>query len=70
MILDGVLAAAGDQDDVWDAGLDRFFDAVLNGRFVDQRQHFLGLRLGGRQKPRAQAGGGEDDLTDSRAHTH
>ena len=53
MILDGVLAAPRDQNDVVDAGGDGLFDAVLNDRLVDERQHLLGLRLGGRQKPRA-----------------
>ena len=60
VILDRVLAAAGDEDDVVDAGRDRFLDAVLNDRLVDERQHFLGLRLGGRKKAGAEAGGGED----------
>ena len=62
MVLDRVLAAAGDQDDVVDAGGDGLFDAVLNDRLVDERQHLLGLRLGGREKPRAESGGGEDRL--------
>ena len=69
VILDRVLAAAGDEDDVRDAGLHRFFDAVLNGRLVDERQHLLGLRLGGGQKAGAEAGGGEDGLTNPDAHS-
>jgi hypothetical protein len=58
VILDGVLAASGDDDDVRDAGVDGFLDAVLNGRLVDERQHFLRLRLGcGRKRvPRPAAG--------------
>ena len=60
VILDGVLAAAGDEDDVVDARGDRFFDAVLDDRLVDERQHFLGLRLGRRQEAGAEAGGGKD----------
>jgi hypothetical protein len=47
VILDGVLAAAGHQDQIGDARGDTLFDAVLDGRFVDQRQHLFGLRLGG-----------------------
>ena len=62
VVLDRVLAAAGDQDDVVDAGGDRLLDAVLDDRLVDERQHFLGLRLGSGQKPRAESGGGEDRL--------
>ena len=64
VILDRVLAAAGDEDDVVDAGRDRFFDAVLNDRLVDERQHFLGLRLGGGKEARAEAGGGKDGFAD------
>ena len=66
VILDRVLAAAGDDDDVRDAGVERFLDAVLNGRLVDERQHLLGLRLGGWEKTGAEAGGGEDGLTNRR----
>ena len=71
VILDRVLAAAGDEDDVVDAGGDRFLDAVLDDRLVDERQHLLRLRLGGRQEPGAEAGGGEDGFADDwspRAH--
>ena len=64
VILDRVLAAAGDEDDVVDARRDRFLDAVLNDRLVDERQHFLRLRLGGGQEARAEAGGGEDGFAD------
>ena len=62
MILDGVLASAGDDDDVLDAGLDRFLDAVLNDRLVDERKHFFRLCLGRRKEARAQSGGREDDF--------
>src|SRR5690606_16127759 len=41
-------------------GRDGFLDAVLDDRLVDQRQHLLRLRLGGRQEPRTEAGGGKD----------
>ena len=64
MVLDRVLAAARDQDDVVDAGGDGLFDAVLDDRLVDERQHLLGLRLGGWEKARAESGGGEDRLAD------
>ena len=68
MILDGVLAAPGDQNDVVDARGDRFLDAVLNDRFVDERQHFFGLRFGGGQEPCAQSGGREDSFADDGSH--
>ena len=64
MVLDRVLAAARDQDDVVDAGGDGLFHAVLNDRFVDEWQHLFGLRLGGREKACAESGGGEDRLAD------
>ncbi|MNC94067.1 hypothetical protein D3C83_108350 [compost metagenome] len=63
MILDGILAAAGDDDDVVDAGGDGLLDAVLHDRLVDQRQHFLRLRLGGRQEARAEARGRKDGFS-------
>ena len=48
----------------------RLLDAVLDDRLVDQRQHLLGLRLGGRQEARAEAGGGEDGLANRRVGHH
>ena len=62
VILDGVLAAAGDEDHVVDARRQGFLDAVLDSRLVDERQHFLGLGLGRGQEARAEARGGEDGL--------
>ena len=67
VILDRVLAAAGDEDDVVDAGRDRLLDAVLDDRLVDERQHLLRLRLGGGQEAGAEAGGGEHGFADHRA---
>ena len=64
VIFDRVLAAAGHQDDVVDAGGDRLLDAVLDDRLVDERQHLLRLRLGRGKKPGAEAGGGEHGLAD------
>ena len=53
MILDRVLAAPGDDDDVLDAGRDGLFDAVLDDRLVDERKHFFWLCLGRGQESRA-----------------
>ena len=64
VVLDGPLAAAGDQQDVADPGGYRFLHDVLDGRRVDDRQHLLGYRLGGGQEPRSQARGGDDRLPD------
>src|SRR4029078_3362564 len=62
VILDRVLSASGAQDDVVDPGCDRLLDAVLNDRFVDQRQHFLGLRFGGGQETGSESSGGKGGL--------
>ena len=62
VIFDRVLAAAGDQDDVVDAGRDGFLDAVLNDRLVDERQHLFGLRFGRGKEAGAEAGGGKHGL--------
>jgi len=59
VILDGILAFAGDDDDVFDAGSDALFNDVLNLWLVHNRQHFLGLRFGSGQKARAEAGCGQ-----------
>ena len=64
MVLDGLLAAPGDQDDVLDAGVDGFLHHVLDHRLVHQGQHFLGLGLGGREEPGAKAGDGDDGFPD------
>ena len=70
VILDRVLAAAGDDDDVVDAGLDRFLDAVLNDRLVDEDQHFLRLRLGRGKEAGAETRGGEDGFADRAGRVH
>src|SRR5688572_15584114 len=50
MILDRALPSASDDNYVFDAGLNRFLDAILNQRLVDQRQHLFGLGFGGGQE--------------------
>ncbi len=69
VVLDRVLAAAGDEDDVVHARGDRLFDAVLDDRLVHQHQHLFRLRLGGGQEAGAEAGGGEDGFADA-GHRH
>ena len=56
MILDDVLVAPGDEDEMLDAGLPRLVDHMLDDRPVDHRQHFLGHGLGGRQEAGSEAG--------------
>jgi hypothetical protein len=64
MILDDALVAPGDEDEMLDAGFAGLVDNVLDQRPVDHRQHFLRHRLGGGQKPGAEAGHGKDSFTD------
>ena len=51
VILDGALGAAGDENEPGGTGRDRLFHRILYEWLVDDRQHFLRHRLGGRQKP-------------------
>ena len=64
VVLDRALAPPGDDQDVRDARAHGLLDHVLDGRLVDDRQHLLGLRLGGGQEPRAEPGGRDDRLAD------
>ena len=68
MILDRVFTAAGDDDDVVDAGQHCLFDPVLDDRLVDQREHFLWLRFSGGQKSGAETGSREDNFANARFH--
>ena len=65
MVLDDALVAAGDEDEMLDAGFARLVDRVLDQRPVDDRQHLLGHRLGGGQEAGAEAGDGKDGLADA-----
>ena len=56
MILDDALVAAGDEDEMLDAGLARLIDRILDQRPVDDRQHFLGHGLGGGQETGSESG--------------
>ncbi len=60
MVLDDVLAAAGDEDELLDPGFPGFLDGILDDRLVDDRQHLLGHGLGGGQKAGAHAGDRKD----------
>ena len=62
VVFDGVLATAGNEEHVIQAGRHGFLHDVLDGRLVDDRQHFLGRRLGRRQEPGAQPGRGNHGL--------
>src|SRR5690606_17657165 len=62
VVLEAALVAPGDDEDVVDAGPHRLLHDVLDGRLVDDRQHLLGLRLGGGQEAGAETGSGDDGL--------
>src|SRR5687768_12821694 len=68
VVLDRPLLAAGDDDDLLDAGADRFLDAVLDDRFIDKRQHLLWLRLGSGQKPCPPTRGRKDSFSDAQRY--
>ena len=62
VILEDALAAAGDEDELFDAGGARLLERILNERPVDDRQHLLGQGFGGGQHARAQPGDGKYGL--------
>ena len=64
MILDHALVAAGDEDEMFDAGLPGLVDHILDQRLVDDGQHFLRHRLGGGQDAGAEAGDRENGFAD------
>ena len=64
MVLDHALVAAGDEDEMLDAGLLGLVDHILDQRLVDDGQHFLRHRLGGGQDAGAEAGDREDGFAD------
>ena len=64
VVLDGPFLAPGDDEDIGDAAGHGLFHDVLDGRRVDDRQHLLGLRLGGGQESGPAPGGGNDGFRD------
>ena len=65
-----VLAAAGDEHELLDAGFSGLFDGVLDDRLIDDRKHLLRHGLGGRQKARAKTGDGQDRFADGSGVGH
>src|SRR3546814_2669868 len=55
VILERRFAASGDEDDLLDAGFDRFFHRILDERLVDHGQHFLRNGLCGWKETGAKA---------------
>src|SRR5579883_1981248 len=68
MILDRRLAAAGDEDELLDAGRLRLLEGVLDERLVDDWQHLLRHRLGGRQETGPQPADGENGSANAPGH--
>ena len=64
MVLDGALAAPGDEHHVANAGGVGLLDGVLDQGFVHHRQHLLRSGLGGGQKQGSETGNGEDGGAD------
>ena len=60
IILDRMLAAAGDEDHLLDPRGTRLVDRILDERPVDNRQQFLGYGLGCGQEAGTEAGDWED----------
>ncbi len=64
IILDRALAAPGDEDHLLDPCLQRFVHCVLDQRTVDDRQQFLGHRLGRGQEASAKSRDRENGFAD------
>ena len=70
MVLDHMLATAGDENELLNAGLSRLLDGILDDRFVDDREHLFGHRLGRRQDAGAHAGDGQNGFADGSGCGH
>src|SRR5882724_8548562 len=64
MVLDHALVAAGDEDEMFDAGFLGLVDHILDQWLVDDGQHFLWHRLGGGQDAGAEAGDRKNGFAD------
>ncbi len=64
VVFNRALVATRHEDHFSYAGGICFFDGVLNQGFVDNRQHFLRLGLGGRKKTRAKTSHWKDRFVD------
>ena len=68
MILDDRLIASCHEDKMLDSGLARFLDDMLKDRAIDDGQHLLGDRFGGREKSCSQTGNGKNGLANASRH--
>jgi hypothetical protein len=60
VFLDGAFCPADDHEDLLDPRADAFFDDILDGGFVDYREHLLGDGLGDGEKAGSKASGWDD----------
>jgi hypothetical protein len=65
VILDHRLVAAGDEDEMLDAGGAGLVHHVLHHGAVDDAEHLLGNGFGGREEPGSEAGDGKDCFADA-----
>ena len=68
MVLDHALVAAGDEDEVLDAGCHGLIHDMLDQRTVDHRQHLFRHRLGRGQEAGAKPRHWKHGLTDASSH--
>src|SRR5690348_7207660 len=67
VVLDGIFATTGDDDDVFYARSQTLLDHILDQRLIHHGQHLFGLRFGSRQKSGAKTGGWEDGFAHASA---
>ena len=60
VVFDTAFVTAGDEHHFGTAGFNRFFNCILNQRFVHDRQHFFWAGFGRRQETGAHTGNGKD----------
>ena len=68
MILNDAFVPPCNEDEMLATGFAGLVNRKLDDGTVDNRQHFFGHRLGGRQKPGAEAGDWENGLLDGALH--
>ena len=64
MVFDGGFAAAGDHDDVGEAGTESPLPRRTGSGLVDKRQHLFGLGLGGGEEAGAEPAAGKNGFAD------
>jgi hypothetical protein len=69
VVLDGTLAAAGYEDQLFDTCIDGFLGGILDQWLVHHRQHLLRICLGRRQEAGAQTCYREYSLSDFFFHS-